>query len=215
MKIWAIESQKGGSGKTTTAVHMAICAARRGLRTALIDIDIQRSASNWNESRPPEQRLDCVAGTAAQLSGYLDKARDGDIELVIIDTAPHSNADGAIAAQLADLVLIPCRPARFDLDAVLSTLQIVRAANTPAVVIINAAPRGRLAAEAKAALERQGATVVETVLHQRAAYSHAVIDGRSVHEYEPNGAASAEIDALYNHITRLYGGTKKKKAQVA
>jgi chromosome partitioning protein len=215
MKIWAIESQKGGSGKTTTAVHMAICAARRGLRTALIDIDIQRSASNWNDSRPPEQRLDCVAGTAAQLSNYIEKARAGGIELVIIDTAPHSNADGAIAAQLADLVLIPCRPARFDLDAVLSTLQIVRAANTPAVVIINAAPRGKLAAEAKSALERQGATVVETVLHQRAAYSHAVIDGRSVHEYEPNGAATAEIDALYNHITRLHGASRNKKARVA
>ncbi|HQT62865.1 ParA family protein, partial [Acidiphilium sp.] len=49
MKIWAIESQKGGSGKTTTAVHMAVCAARHGLRTALIDIDVQRSASNWNQ----------------------------------------------------------------------------------------------------------------------------------------------------------------------
>ncbi len=215
MKIWAIESQKGGSGKTTTAVHMAICAARRGLRTALIDIDIQRSASNWNDSRPLEQRLDCVAGTAAQLSSYIEKARAGGIELVIIDTAPHSNADGAIAAQLADLVLIPCRPARFDLDAVLSTLQIVRAANTPAVVIINAAPRGRLAAEAKSALERQGATVVETVLHQRAAYSHAVIDGRSVHEYEPNGAATAEINALYDHITRSYGHIRNKRARVA
>ncbi len=97
-------------------------------------------------------------------------------------------------------MLIPCRPARFDLDAVVSTLQIVRAANTPAIVIINAAPRGKLAGEAKAALERQGATVLEIVLHQRAAYGHAVIDGRSVHEYEPNGAAAAaaEIEELYN-----------------
>jgi chromosome partitioning protein len=210
MKIWAIESQKGGSGKTTTAVHMAVCAARRGLRTALIDIDVQRSASNWNQSRPPELRLDCVAGSAAELAGFLKKARAGGIELVIIDTAPHSNADGAIAAQLADLVLIPCRPARFDLDAVISTLQIVRAANTPAFVIINAAPRGRLAGEARDALERQGATVLGTVLHQRAAYSHAVIDGRSVHEYEPAGAAAAEIDELYNHITGLSGDMTKK-----
>lgn len=99
MKIWAIELQKGGSGKTTTAVHMAVCAARRGLKTALIDIDIQRSASNWNQSRPEDRRLDCVAGTAAELAGFLEQARKGGIELVIIDTAPHSNADGAIAAQ--------------------------------------------------------------------------------------------------------------------
>jgi chromosome partitioning protein len=156
-----------------------------------------------------------VAGTAAELAGFLEQAHTGGIELVIIDTAPHSNADGAIAAQLADLVLIPCRPARFDLDAVVSTLQIVRAANTPAIVIINAAPRGKLAGEAKAALERQGATVLETVLHQRAAYSHAVIDGRSVHEYEPNGAAAAEIEELYNRITGLSGDMKKKKRRAA
>lgn len=215
MKIWAIESQKGGSGKTTTAVHMAVCASRRGLKTALIDIDIQRSASNWNQSRPEDRRLDCVTGTAAELAGFLEQARTGGIELVIIDTAPHSNADGALAAQLADLVLIPCRPARFDLDAVVSTLQIVRAANTPAIVIINAAPRGKLVGEAKAALERQGATVLETVLHQRAAYGHAVIDGRSVHEYEPNGAAAAEIEELYNCITGLSGDMKKKKRRAA
>jgi chromosome partitioning protein len=71
-------------------------------------------------------------------------------------------------------------------------------------VVINAAPRGKLAEEARAALERQGITVIDTVLHQRAAYSHAVIDGRSVHEYEPDGKA-AEIDELYNYITGLLG----------
>jgi hypothetical protein len=54
---------------------------------------------------------------------------------------------------------------------------------------------------------------MKTVLHQRAAYSHAVIDGRSVHEYEPKGAAAAEIDDLYHHITRLYGDTKRKKVK--
>jgi chromosome partitioning protein len=62
---------------------------------------------------------------------------------------------------------------------------------------------------------RQGATVIETVLHQRAAYSHAVIDGRSVHEYEPNGAAAAEIEELYHHITGLYGDKKKRKGAAA
>ncbi len=80
-------------------------------------------------------------------------------------------------------------------------------------MIINAAPRGRLAEEARATLQRQGITVIDTVLHQRVAYSHAVIDGRSVHEYEPKGAAAAEIDDLYHHITRLYGDTKRKRAK--
>ena len=91
-----------------------------------------------------------------QLAPLLGRAKTGGIQLVIIDTAPHSRAAAPVAAKLADYVLIPCRPARFDLDAIASTLEIAKAANTPAVVVINAAaPRGRLAEEARAALTRQ------------------------------------------------------------
>jgi chromosome partitioning protein len=212
MKTLAIISQKGGSGKTTLAVHMAVCAAMRGDKTALIDIDPQRSAFGWNESRPDGMKLDAVNANARQLSGLLARAKAGGVDLAIIDSAPHSDDDAAIAAQLADYVLIPCRPARFDLDAIASTVDIARAANTPAAVIINAAPRGRLAEEARATLQRQGITVIDTVLHQRVAYSHAVIDGRSVHEFEPKGQAAAEIDELYHHITGLYGDIARKGA---
>jgi chromosome partitioning protein len=212
MKILAVLAQKGGSGKTTVAVHMAVCAAQRGLKTAIIDIDPQGSAFQWNASRPEGMKLDAVAANAAQLAGLLQRAKAGGIDLAIIDTAPHSNADAATAASLADFVLIPCRPARFDLDAIASTVEIARAANALCGVVINAAPRGRLAEEARAALTSKGVNVIETVLHQRAAYSHAVIDGRSVHEYEPKGAAAEEIDDLYNHITRLYGNKSRKGA---
>jgi chromosome partitioning protein len=54
--------------------------------------------------------------------------------------------------------------------------------------------------------------VIKTVVHQRAAYSHAVIDGRSVHEYEPKGAAAKEIDDLYHYVTRLCGNNKRRRA---
>jgi chromosome partitioning protein len=205
MKTLVILAQKGGSGKTTLAVHMAVCAARQKRCTALIDIDPQSSAFNWNESRDEGRKLDAAKAEAGQIPALLQQAKAGGIDLVIIDTAPHSDSAAAIAAQYADLVLIPCRPARFDLDAIASTVQIATVAKKSAAVVINAAPRGKLAEEARAALERQGITVIDTVLHQRAAYSHAVIDGRSVHEYEPDGKAAAEIDELYNHLTRLLG----------
>jgi chromosome partitioning protein len=210
MKTLAILAQKGGSGKTTLAVHMAVCATRKNLSTALIDIDPQASAHKWNESRPDDRKLDATKAEAGQLSGFLKQAQAGGIDLVIIDTAPHSDSAAAIAAQLADFVLIPCRPARFDLDAIMSTVQIIKLSKTPGAVVINAAPRGKLAEEARAALRQQGIAVMDTVIHHRVAYSHAVIDGRSVHEYEPNGTAAAEIDELYNHITRLFGDKNKK-----
>lgn len=197
MKTLAIIAQKGGSGKTTLAVHMAVCAALQDLCTALIDLDQQASAYDWNESREGEKKFAAVKATSGQLAALLKQAKAGGADLAIVDTAPHSDSAAAIAAQFADFVLMPCRPARFDLKAIGSTAQIVKLAKTPAAVVINAAPRGKLAEEARAALEAQGIPVVDPVLQQRAAYSHALIDGRSVHEYEPDGKAAAEIDALF------------------
>ena len=203
MKTLAIISQKGGSGKTTIAVHMAVCAIRQNLHTAIIDIDPQGSAFDWYLSRGEENELNAVQATAGQLTALLKQAKAGGADFVIIDTAPHSDSAAAMTAQVADFVLMPCRPARFDLKAIGSTAAIVKLAKTPAAVVINAAPRGKLADEAREALQQQGLTVLDPVLQQRVAYSHAVIDGRSVHEYEPEGKAAEEIDELFGCLKKL------------
>lgn len=202
MKTLAIISQKGGSGKTTLAVHMAVCAIRQGLNTAIIDIDPQGSAYDWFSSREPENGLNAVQANINQLASLLKQAKAGKADLVIVDTAPHSDSAAAIAAQVADFILMPCRPARFDLKAIGSTAAIAKLSQTPAAVVINAAPRGKLADEARAALHNQGINVVDPVLQQRVAYSHAVIDGRSVHEYEPEGKAAEEIDELFAYLKK-------------
>jgi len=217
MKTLAIMSQKGGSGKTTLAVHLAAYAIGQKVKAALIDLDPQASAHKWNERRtehdPISPKLDLVQGTAAQLAGFLKLAEDNGLALVIIDTAPHSNSAAALVAQRADFVLMPCRPAVFDLDAIASTVEIVASAETSAAVVLNTAPRGKLADEARAALEGQGITVLPSSIYQRAAYSHAVIDGRAVHEYEPEGKAAEEIAGLYGNISRILGlHTGKRKA---
>lgn len=199
MRTIAIISQKGGSGKTTLAVHLAVCAERNGQRTALIDLDPQGSAAGWSARRDTEGP-DVVKATTAQLAALLAHASEGGADLVIIDTAPHSDSAAAIAAQSADMVLIPCRPSTFDIDAIGSTLEITKLAKASAAVVLNAVPpRGTLAAEAREGLKEQ-VTVAPVEMHQRAAYSHAVIDGRSVQEFEPTGQASKEIEHLYEWI---------------
>ena len=203
MKTLAIIAQKGGSGKTTKAVHMAVCAMRQKLHTALIDLDPQGSAYDWFLSRPDNNKLNAVQANVGQLAALLKQAKLGGADFVIVDTAPHSDSAAAITAQLADFILIPCRPARFDLKAISSTMEIVKLAKKPAAAVINAAPRGKLSEEAKEALKQQGINVVDTVLQQRAAYSHAVIDGQSVHEYEPEGKAAEEIDELFICLKKL------------
>ncbi len=203
MKTLAIIAQKGGSGKTTIAVHLAVCALQQGKAVALIDIDPQGSANKWFNARPPTDGLVAIQSQAEALPALLKKAKSGGVDFAIIDTAPHSDKSAALAAEVADFVLIPSRPSRFDLETIASTLSVIGLTNTPAAVVMNAIPRGNLALEAKEALQAQGFPVLEVMISSRVAFSHAVVDGRSVHEYEPNGKAAEETDQLFSAISSI------------
>ncbi len=202
-KVLAIISQKGGSGKTTLSVHLAVCAIRHKLHVAIIDLDPQGSAIDWFNTRQSTNELAAIQASPEQLDTLLKQAKKGGADLIIIDTAPHSDKAAATAASLSDFVLIPCRPSRFDLKAAKSTLDITKLSKTPASVIMNAAPRGKLAENASKALQQQGLNVLDIVIQQRASFSHAVTDGRSVHEYEPDGKAAEEIDKLFSIISKV------------
>jgi chromosome partitioning protein len=198
----AIIAQKGGAGKTTLAVHMAVCAAMQGHKVGLIDIDHdQASAFDWNQSRQPSRKFDTTRAEAAELPDLLRKAEAAGIGLTIIDTAPHTDKEATAAAKLADFVLIPCRPSRFDLRAMAKTLIAVRATKAPCAIVINAAPHGfRLIEEARAALEKTGVMILPRVVHHWAALDRAVTGGLSIHEYEPGSTAALEIEALYGAV---------------
>lgn len=203
MKTVAIISQKGGSGKTTVAVHLAVCAELAGKRSAIIDLDPQASALEWGKRRQADTP-ETVRATPEQLAGLLEQARANGADLAIIDTAPHSDRAATIAAGLADIILVPCRPAAFDVAAIPVTLQILKLCNAQsrAAILLNAVPpRGSQADEADAGLSSL-AQVVPVRLAHRAAYSHAVNDGRSVEEYEPSGKAAEEIRSLYQWIMK-------------
>jgi chromosome partitioning protein len=201
VKTIALISRKGGCGKTTLAVHLAVCAVRAGKAVALIDLDPQGSSFDWFEVRESQDELAATRASEQQLPELLKQAEIGGVDLCIIDTAPHSDSAAATAAKLADFVLVPCRPARFDMKAIPSTMAIVQLTKTPAALVVNVAPPvGKLAEEAKEALELQGYPVLESVVSGRVAFNYAVTDGRSVHEYEPNGKAAQEISELYQEI---------------
>jgi chromosome partitioning protein len=205
MRTIAIISQKGGAGKTTLAVHLAVYAEQSGLTTAVIDLDPQATAAKWGDRReetPPE----VISAQAVRLPQLLTTASEGGADLTIIDTAPNSDSTALAAAKVADLILIPCRPATFDLDAIGTTVDMAKLANVSAVVVLNAVPtRGTLADEARAVVAGYGVPVAPVHMHQRAAYANAVIDGRAVQEYEPNGKAAEEISRLHGWICSQVG----------
>jgi len=203
MKTIAIIAQKGGSGKSTIAVHLAAYANSQNIRSAVIDLDPQGSAYDWNQGRtendPQSPKLDFTRSKESELAKVKKLAEENGVMLLIIDTAPHSNKDAAQAAKLADFVLMPCRPSRFDLKALISTAEIAKLSNTAAAVVINHAPPvGSKAEKAKTVIQGQGINVLPPVLHRRTAFDDALTGCRAVHEYDPEGKAAQEIAALFD-----------------
>lgn len=197
MKTVAIISQKGGSGKTTLTLHLATAAALEGRNTAIIDLDPQASAANWADRRKAELPV-VLSAHASRLAHEMKRVEDMEGELLIIDTAPHSDSAALEAAKAADLIMVPCRPAILDIEAISNTLDLVRTTGTPIHVVMNAvAPQGNEAAEAAEAISGLEVGVCPAQLRQRVAFSRALISGQSAQEYEPGGKAARETQELH------------------
>lgn len=199
MQTLALVCQKGGAGKTTLAIHLAAEAATNGLRTLLLDLDPQASAARWADRRKPGAiDVDVAVEAPARLDAALRQAEREGYDLVVLDTAPHADQAALQVARLAAMVLIPVRPSILDLDAMGASLDLCALARKPAAVVLNAAPiRSRVVQEAAEAVAKLGGEVVQPIIRERVALRHALVDGRVAREYEPDGAAAAEITALY------------------
>lgn len=201
MKTIAVLSQKGGTGKTTLALHLAVAAERSGQTTAVIDLDPQSSAASWAESRGDDSPVVAMAH-APRLPSILSAAAESGAVLAILDTAPHSQGDALAAAQAADFIVIPCRPGILDLRAIGASVQIARLAGKPAAVVLNACPpQGHaLADEAAQAVAGYGIEVAPVRIVQRAAFAHSLAAGQTAQEYEATGKAADEISRLFQWI---------------
>jgi chromosome partitioning protein len=202
MKTIAILSQKGGAGKTTLAINLAVAASKYKKQSAIIDLDPQASAANWHDSRGLEAPF-VVSAQPARLQNVIEAAEENGAHFIFIDTAPHSESASLAAARIADFVLIPCRPAILDLRAIGNTIDLVRLAGTKAAVVLTCVPpRGTLAEEASEAVSAYSIQLCPQQIGQRAAFVHSITAGQSVHEYEPNGKAAEEINNLYKWVIK-------------
>jgi chromosome partitioning protein len=136
----------------------------------------------------------------------LDAAKKGGAALAIIDTAPHSEHAALAAARAADLILIPCRPARLDLRAINSTIDLAKLAGKPAAVVLNSVPpRGSLGEDADHPIEVYGVDVCPVRIAQRAVFIHALTEGLTAQEYEPEGKGATEIRRFCKWMCRQVG----------
>jgi chromosome partitioning protein len=203
MKVWSIVNPKGGAGKTTLALHLAIAAAK-DLKVLVIDLDSQESAERWHAIR---QRItgskddpSIAAGPYTKLADMLRTAKRLGADLVLIDTPPR--LDKAIAATIAPatLVLVPLRTSILDLQALQDCARVVDKARDKTVVILNAVPtdRGREAAvkDALRYASRHELEVLPERLSDAQAYGQGLKSGRSATETNRNGKEAREINAL-------------------
>lgn len=205
MRTICLLAQKGGTGKTTLCLHLAVLASEQGRDVAIIDIDPQASASAWRRRRQ-HQTPEVLRHEARNLSTILVELEQQGKDLILLDTAPHSSHDAATAAELADLVVIVSRPAILDLEAIGESVKIVKKQGNRSAIVLNACPpphRGgetAIVREAREALAVYELPVSPVSISQRAAFSHALIDGRAVTEFETTGKAAGEIHNLYDWI---------------
>jgi chromosome partitioning protein len=206
MKI-ALAGQKGGSGKTTTAIAIATELQRRGHTVLLVDADPQGSTRTWAavaaEAGHPTPTV-IAMGATMHRPGQLDSIAAG-YDVTIIDCPPRHGDIMKSALMVADLAVLPCGPSAIDGWALAESIEVVTEAqiyrpHLQACVLITRRTRTTLGDDARDALAASGLPVLTTELGARVAYQAAPALGRGITAYEPRGAAAAEISALVDEL---------------
>jgi chromosome partitioning protein len=203
MRTWALITQKGGSGKTTLALHLAVAAVQHGLKVAVVDCDPQRSAIRWAAIRDLEPPR-IVGAITPELPRLLDRLEAERFDLVLIDTSPRADRDLIVVAGRADLIVLPVRPSILDIPAVADTLKLIKVSGQSdrAVMVLNAVPpRTEEAKEAAGVLIGVGELLGQQI-GERADFRRALTAGQGIAEFDPKGKAAQEVEALYKALTR-------------
>lgn len=204
MHIIALVSQKGGVGKTTIALHLATAFTRHDYGVVVLDLDPQASAAEWKDYR--EAEFPAVQSIQpARLERVLTEAKAIGADIVILDTAPHSDGPALDAARRADLVLVPTQPSIIDLRALGKTADLLKMAKPEKVfAVLNAVPpQPGDTDSAQEAIEKQiGFNVAPVRLGARFVYKRSLINGLTAQEAEPSGKAATEVDRLHRWVCR-------------
>ena len=204
-RIVTVAQQKGGAGKTTLAITLAVAWAGQSKKVALLDIDPQGSVTAWGGLRQG------VAGVAplhiTAVSGWrtgteIDRLKR-DYDLVIVDSPPHAETAARLAIRSADLVVVPVQLSPMDLWATGATIELARTEKRPIVMVLNrVAPRGHLGDTIRTLIEQKNLPMAANTLGNRQAFASAMLAGQGVTEFEPGSPAAEEALALALELER-------------
>jgi chromosome partitioning protein len=201
MRVLAFVTQKGGSGKTTLCVNLAVAGEGEGARVLVVDLDPQGTAEAWYQDREAETpRL--VRAEPGDLPRVLEAARRQGFSHVLLDTPGRDEPGVAAAVRSADFCVVPCRPTPADMKATPTTVATIRRLGKPlAFVLTQAPPRGFRIREAQSGLGVLG-PVAPVAVVMRNAFQDAHGSGLGITEFEPDGKAAEEIGELWRWLAR-------------
>jgi chromosome partitioning protein len=205
--VVTVAQQKGGAGKTTLAVNLAVAWLGRGRRVALLDTDPQGSLGRWFLARRAAigvEGLEFSTASAWGVSYECEKLRKTN-DVVIVDTPPKVDADLRPALREADLVLIPVAASHVDLWAVDGVLDLIEREGRAALVVLNRGKAGSRLAEEVAQAAGDKARVAAARLAHRVAYAETLGQGRAAVE-AGRGPARDEVAALADEVWALLQG---------
>ena len=206
-RVISITQQKGGTGKTTIAAHLAVTFAAQGKRVAILDVDPQGSLGEWFEARERALGADKAGISFRTASGWgakrEAKSLAQDHAIVIIDTPPKSDLEARHAVDAANLVVVPVQPTPVDLWATEATLAMIARGGKRPLLILNRVPsRAALTAQMLRVIETLGPAAAETQLGNRIAFAECMGRGSTVNETDPANKGAAEVEALAGEIAR-------------
>ena len=204
-KVITISQQKGGTGKTTLAVHLAMAFIKyHKLKVAIIDTDPQGSLGKWFMIRSEKNvSNENLTFKTASLWGaqYESKTLKNDHDIVIIDTPPKIESDARPAIEAADLVLIPMAASHVDFWATGAIVEIAKTANKKILVQINrSSQRSKLINKTNDFIKSLDLTSTKTIIGNRQIYTSAMGEGKTAVEKQKKGNAVEEIKNLSEQI---------------
>ncbi len=217
--IYTIGGIKGGSGKTTLAVTLAVMLSKKGRKVLLVDADKQATATDFSQWRT--ESLGQTGFTSIQLADIQVRNEvlkmKADYDDVIIDAGGRDTASQRAALVVSDILLPPFAPKSFDiwtLEQVSELITEMQVANPglKAYAVLNKVDYNQKdQSEAKAYIEESGVMqVLHNCLHERKAIANAAASGLAVTEYRPrNQKAILEVEALVDEIISLQDQNSK------
>ncbi|AZL15629.1 ParA family protein [Rickettsiales endosymbiont of Stachyamoeba lipophora] len=203
-KVIVVAQQKGGVGKSTISINLAVNFFQLGLKTLIVDIDPQGSVSRWFERRQ-EIMGDRLTGVkliassawklASEITSYKFK-----FDIIIIDSPPHTESDIKQVLKCSDLVIIPLQPNSFDLWAVDKIVDICDYERVNYLMVLNRVSPTKKGLES--IYQKYGKNLSKNILGNRVAFNSAIIQGKGISEFDPKSQAYEELKFISDEVLK-------------